>query len=125
MKAKKIPLEPSDSVPLEAANDPHEREYYLAQIPFTDEQKEVSHQIIKEALFQAGIILKDKMDNLRLGEKYLRRLTDNYPDYEQLDVAWYHLYLLYARQGRMDMADYCLSQLKTNHPESEWTLMLS
>ena len=117
--------EPSDSVSLEAANDPHEREYYLAQIPFTDEQKEASHLIIKEALFQAGIILKDKMDNLRLGEKYLRRLTDNYPDYEQLDVAWYHLYLLYARQGRMDMADYCLSQLKTNHPESEWTILLA
>ena len=57
----------SDSVALEAANDPHEREYYLAQIPFTDEQKEASHQIIKEALFQAVIILKDKTDNLRLG----------------------------------------------------------
>ena len=117
--------EPSDSVALEAAGDPHEREYYLAQIPFTDEQKEACHQIIKEALFQAGIILKDKMNNLRLGEKYLRRLTDNYPDYEQLDVAWYHLYLLYARQGRMDMADFCLSQLKTNHPESEWTTLLA
>ena len=117
--------EPSDSVAFEAAGDPHEREYYLAQIPFTDEQKEACHQIIKEALFQAGIILKDKMNNLRLGEKYLRRLTDNYPDYEQLDVAWYHLYLLYARQGRMDMADFCLSQLKTNHPESEWTTLLA
>ena len=117
--------EPSDSVAFEAAGNPHEREYYLAQIPFTDEQKEACHQIIKEALFQAGIILKDKMNNLRLGEKYLRRLTDNYPDYEHLDVAWYHLYLLYARQGRMDMADFCLSQLKTNHPESEWTTLLA
>ena len=116
---------PVDSLAIEAANDPHEREFYLAQIPFTDEQKDVCHQIIREALFQAGIILKDKMDNLKLGERYLRRLTDNYPDYEHCDEAWYHLYLLYARQGRMEMADYCISQLKANHPESEWTTLLT
>ncbi len=106
------------------ADDPHEREYYLAQIPFTDEQKAASHNIIKDGLFNAGIILKDKVENLTLSERYLRRLTDNYQDYEHLDEAWYHLYLLYARKGNTAMAEYCISQLKANHPESEWTTLL-
>ena len=117
--------EPIDSVATEAANDPHTREYYLAQIPFTEEQKAACHEILKESLFKAGVILKDKLDNLTLSEKYLRRLTDSYEDFAQLDEAWYHLYLLYMRQGRTEMADYCLSMMKNKHPESEWTLMLS
>ena len=114
-----------DSTTIEMANDPHQREYYLAQIPFTDEQKAACHDILKESLFKAGIILKDKLDNLTLSEKYLRRLTDNYQDFAQIDEAWYHLYLLYMRQGRAELADYCLSMMKAKHPESEWTLMLS
>ena len=60
------------------ANDPHNREYYLAQIPFTDEQVGASNDIIKDALFHAGVIFKDKLDNLRLSEKHLLRLTNNY-----------------------------------------------
>ena len=105
--------------------DPHQRDYYLAQIPFTEEQKAACHELIQEALFHAGIILKDKMDQLRLSEKHLRRLTDEYPNYEYVDEAWYHLYLLYLRQGDNLQADNCLNHLKAEHPESEWTTLLT
>ena len=112
---------PQDSL----STDPHEREYYLAQIPFTDEQKAVCHDIIKDGLFHAGVIFKDKLDNLTLSEKHLVRLTDNYTDYEYLDEALYHLYLLYARQDRMDKANACLNRMKRDFPESEWTTLLA
>ena len=107
------------------ANDPHERAYYLAQIPFTEEQKTASHAIIQDGLFHAGVIFKDKLDNLTLSERHLRRLTDNYDAYEHLDEAWYHLYLLYARQGNTMMADSCLNRLKHKYAESEWTMLLT
>ena len=112
---------PQDSL----SADPHEREYYLSQIPFTDEQKAVCHDIIKDGLFHAGVIFKDKLDNLTLSEKHLVRLTDNYTDYEYLDEALYHLYLLYARQDRMDKANACLNRMKRDFPESEWTTLLA
>ena len=35
------------------ALDPHKREYYLAQIPFTDEQKKACHDIISDGLFNS------------------------------------------------------------------------
>ncbi len=107
------------------ANDPHNREFYLTQIPFSDEQKAESHAIIQEALLQSGIIFKDKLDNLRLSEKQLLRLTKDYPQFEKLDDAWYHLFLLYSRLGRHDTAEACLSHLKAEHPESQWTTLLS
>ena len=121
-------LERSDSLEqkeLLPSEDPHKREYYLAQIPFTDDQKAACHDIIKDGLFHAGIIFKDKLDNLSLCEKHLKRLTDNYTDYDHLDEAWYHLFLLYSRQGRSMEANACLTRLKSNHPESEWTILLS
>ena len=107
------------------ANDPHNREYYLAQIPFTEEQVQESNLIIQDGLFHSGVIFKDKLDNLRLSEKQFLRLTNNFPEYEQMDEAWYHLFLLYSRQGRTDLADACLSHLKADFPESDWTVLLS
>lgn len=116
----------SIAAPLDsAALDPHKREYYLAQIPFSDEQKAASHEIIKDGLFHGGIILKDKMERLAISERYLRRLTNDYPDYEHNDEAWYHLWLLYSRQGKLSKAAECLAHMQENHAESEWALLLS
>ena len=66
-------------------NDPHKREYYLAQIPFTPAQLEASNKILEDGLHHSGVIFKDRLDNLRLSEKALRRVSDDYPDYEQMD----------------------------------------
>lgn len=108
-----------------AQNDPHKREYYLAQIPFTEEQVAESNGIIMDGLYNAGVILKDKLDNLALSEKSLRRLSDNYPSYEHMDNAYYHLFLLYSRMKQPAVAASYLEKLKSGFPDSEWTTLLS
>ena len=75
-------------VPDSAQNDPHKRAYYLAQIPFTAEQVAASNLQIMDGLFHSGVIFKDKLDNLKLSEKALRRLVDGYPSYEHIDEAY-------------------------------------
>jgi len=107
------------------ANDPHRREYYLAQIPFTDEQRAESDNIIKDGLFHSGVIFKDKLDNLKLSKKALNRLTTQYPDYPEMDKAWYHLYLIYAREGDQVSADACMAHLQSEWPNSQYTTLLS
>ena len=114
-----------ENVPDSAQNDPHKREYYLAQIPFTEEQVEASNTIIMDGLYNSGVIFKDKLDNLRLSEKQLRRITDQYPSYEMMDNVYYHLYLLYMRRGDKATADIYLNRLKSDFAESSWTLLLS
>lgn len=108
-----------------AQNDPHKREYYLAQIPFTEEQVKASDLIIMDGLYNAGVIFKDKLDNLPLSEKELRRLSDNYPEYEHMDNAYYHLFLLYSRMHKPEIAQIYLGKLKDGFPDSEWTTLLS
>ena len=108
-----------------AQNDPHRREYYLAQIPFTQEQMEASNKTIEDGLYNSGVIFKDKLDNLTLSEKQLRRLVDNYPDYEGTADAFYHLYLLYMRKHEPRTADEYVERLKQQYPGNEWTTLLS
>lgn len=108
-----------------AQNDPHKREYYLAQIPFTEDQIEASNKIIEDGLFNAGVIFKDKLNNLSLSEKQLTRLTSQYPDFEKMADAYYHMYLLYMRKGETDVAEGYVERLKKEYPESEWTTLLS
>ena len=108
-----------------AVNDPHRREYYLAQIPFTPEQLAESNKLLEDGLYHAGVIFKDKLDNLPLSRKSLLRLVNNHPDYAHLDEAYYHLYLLYSRERKPEMAQIYLQKLKAEYPESQWTILLS
>ena len=108
-----------------AVNDPHRREYYLAQIPFTPKQLAESNKLLEDGLYHAGVIFKDKLDNLPLSRKSLLRLANNHPDYEHLDDAYYHLYLLYSRERKPEMAQTYLQKLKAEYPESQWTTLLS
>lgn len=106
-------------------NDPHKREYYLAQIPFTEEQLATSNATLADGLFHSGIIFKDKLDNLTLSEKALLRLTTDFTDFEHNDEAYYHLFLLYSRRGEHAIAQHYLELLKTSYAGSQWTTILT
>lgn len=114
-----------ETVPDSAATDPHRREYYLAQIPFTEEQKAESDRLIMDGLYNAGVIFKDKLDNLTLSERSLLRLTRDYKSSEHTADAYYHLFLLYMRKGDKATADTYVDLLQRNYPQNEWTALLS
>ena len=105
--------------------DPHTREYYLAELPFTDEQKAASDAVIMDGLYNSGVIFKDKLDNLPLSEKQFHRLLTQYPQYEKNDETFYHLFLLYSRQGNPSRAQSCVDSLSARFPDSQWTQLLT
>ncbi len=108
-----------------AVNDPHKREYYLAQIPFEEDQIAASNEIIKDGLYHSAVIFKDKLDNLALSEKAFKRLLNDFPDYDPKDEIYYHLFLLYSRKDEHDVAKTFVDSLKAGYPESKWTTLLS
>ena len=108
-----------------AQNDPHKREYYLAQIPFTEDQVATSNLTIMGGLYNSGVIFKDKLDNLDLSKKQFTRLETQYPDFEQKADMYYHLFLLYSRLGQHDVAAGYVEKLKAEYPENQWTILLT
>ena len=107
------------------ANDPHRREYYLAQIPFTDEAKAVAHATISEGLFKAGLLEITPLENYPLAERTLERLLADYPEFDKTPEVYYHLFLLYGRQGLTDRRQACRDTLIGRWPDHQYARLLA
>ena len=77
--------------------DPHRPEYYLKDIPLTEEKMAASNAILVEGLYNSAIIYKDQMENFPLAERTFRRVYSDFPDYEHIDETYYNLFQLYSR----------------------------
>ena len=104
--------------------DPHKREYYIQQIPYSPDQKAESDNLISESLLELGIIYKDRLSEYPDAETSLTRVVNDYPESDEADEAMYNLYLMYSLWGRHDMADSCRSRMQRLYPESDYTLMV-
>lgn len=106
------------------ANDPHYPEYYLKQIPITDIQKVTANDVIREGLYNSGLILKDKMEDFAAARKEWDKLMSRYPDnVYSLDV-YHNLYLMYMRMGREDLAEPYRQAIVTEFPDSKYGLAM-
>lgn len=113
----------SDSIPA-LSEDPHTRQYYIQQIPFTPEAREESDRLIASSLLGAGIIYKDRLTEYPYAEKAFLRITDDYPEAEEADEAMYNLYLMYSLWGKTVQADSCKARMMRIYPESDYTMMV-
>ena len=104
--------------------DPHKREFYIQQIPYSDEDKLKSDQLISAALLEQGIIYKDRLSEYPDAEKSLVRIITDYPQAQEADKAMYNLYLMYSLWGKDIQADSCRAQMKRLYPESDYTIMV-
>lgn len=87
---------------LKPEEDPHERAYYMAQIPFSPEQKASSDSIIRESLYEAAVIEKDQLEDFALAAETFNRLTRQFPTFSQMDEVTYHQYLMYSRWSEQE-----------------------
>lgn len=107
------------------ANDPHHREYYLKQIPFTEEQLASSNVVLSDGLYKAGILEVEKLENFPLALKTLQRLLFEFPEYEKKDDIYYHLFLLMGRMGNTDEAERYRQLLIEEYPEGKTSILLA
>ncbi len=107
------------------ASDPHNREYYLQQIPFTEEQLQASNDILRDALYQAGILEMERLENFELARRTLLRLIDSFPDVADKDNVYYHLFLINGRRKDTAEAELYRQRLIEEFPESKYAIMLA
>ncbi len=106
------------------ANDPHEREYYLRQIPFTEEQLQASNAILSEGLYKAGVLEVEKLENFPLALKTLLRLQDDFPEFEKKEDMYYHLFLLTGRMGNEEEAERYRQLIMEEYAEGKLAALL-
>ena len=109
---------------LKRAEDPHYEEYYLKQIPKTEEEIQSAHEIIQEGLYNMGTILKDKMEDYNAAAYEFTQLLNRYPDNTyRLDV-YYNMYMMYMRNGQVDDAQPYRDSILTQFAESKYGMAM-
>lgn len=102
------------------ANDPHYPEYYLRQIPMTDVEKTTAEDVIREGLYNSGLVLKDKLEDFDAADGEWQRLMSRYPDnIYRLDV-YYNEYLMNIRRDRPAEAERYRQLILSEFPESAY-----
>ncbi|MBD5357469.1 MAG: tetratricopeptide repeat protein [Bacteroides sp.] len=105
---------------LEKENDPHYVEYYLKQIPKTEEEIQVANDVIQEGLYNMGIILKDKLEDFPAARSEFDKLDSRYPDnIYRLDV-YYNMYLMAVREDNKPLAETWRQKILQDFPDSPY-----
>ena len=107
------------------ANDPHHREYYLAQIPFTEEQLAASNQLLEDGLYKGGVAMMERIQNYPYALRLLQRLLDDFPETSSKADVYYHLFLLYWRLDDDERAQYYRNLLIEEFPEDKNAIRVS
>lgn len=118
-------LDLNDSIAANPASNPESRDYYLVDIPFTEEQKQSANEQIMLSYKQLGFLyLEDLKDTTNALETYLT-LLEKYPDNPYQLEAWYALYKIFYENGEKEKSYYYRNLIVSNYPDSDYAKVIS
>jgi tetratricopeptide (TPR) repeat protein len=120
---------PADSLdaylPEDISDDPKTREYYLQQIPFTEEETEASNSIIIDGLYNMAMIYKDKLEDLPLAIEAFDGLERRFPANEHSLESYFQIYLMALRTGDTSLAAQYKAKIIAGFPDSDYAVAVS
>ena len=121
-------LTPADSLAAlqdSLASDPKSREYYLQQIPLTEDDLLSSDLIIQDGLYNMGMIYKDKLEDMPLSVETFEELERRFPDNPYHLDYYYQVYLMALRYKDEALAEKYKAKLIAEFPESDYAIAIS
>ncbi|MFI5203307.1 MAG: tetratricopeptide repeat protein [Flavobacteriales bacterium] len=100
-----------------------EREKLLKKLPLTDSLMKISHGKLSTALFNAGGIYKDRLNETGLAAQTLKRFIKDYPDHDQALPALYILYRIYSEKDPTQAEEY-KNMILTKYPDSDYAKII-
>ena len=107
------------------AADNKSREYYLQQIPLTEDDMEASNIIIEDGLFNMGMVYKDKLEDKNLSVETFEELDRRFEDNRYRLDYYYHIYLMALRYKDTDLAEEYKNRMLADFPDSDYTIAVS
>lgn len=114
----------SDSL-VAAANDPLKREYYLKNLPVTEEDFKASDKKILDAYFILGRVYRDGLRDYAESIESLETMNTRFPANEHELQAFYYLYRNYTDIKDPMRAQNYKTLIITRYPESDYAKVLS
>ena len=98
-------------------------DFFLKQIPTDSEEINKLKGARDNAYYQLGIIYSDRLEEYQMAADRLEKLLTLNPQKELIEPTKYHLYKIYMKLNPAK-AELVLNDLKTNHPNSQYTKVL-
>ena len=115
----------TDENGVELSSDTKDPQFYLQQIPKTEEDIEAANLIIEDGLFNMAVVYKDRLEDASLALETFETLDTRFPENENKLMAYYHTYLIYLREGNMEMANLYKQKIRSTFPESEYAIAMA
>lgn len=108
----------------ERVTDIKSREYYLQDIPLTEELLEASNKNIEKAIFNSGNIYYRRMNEPEKAVKQFELLLRRFPETKYRIETLYLLYQINNQQSNYSAADKYKKQIIKEYPESNYAKVL-
>jgi tetratricopeptide (TPR) repeat protein len=115
---------PADSTEMNKVTDPKKREYYLQELPLTEEKMAESNSIIEESLHNIGFIYKDGLKDNEKSIEALEELIGKFPEHEHLLQVYYQLYKNWEQVPNQEKADYYKNMIVQDFPDSDYAKII-
>lgn len=106
-------------------SNPKRPEYYLKQIPFSEDQKKTAHEQLADALFNLGVIYDEKMNDYEKAFEAFEEFAKRYPEDPRAADGYYCCYRIAGKMNDAQLADKYRDKLLTDYPESKYAKILS
>ena len=97
--------------------------FFLSQIPTDPADIKDMKKDRDNAYYQLGLIYSDRLQEYQIAADRLEKLLTLNPNPELIEPTKYHLYKIYSKLNPAK-AELVLNDLKTNHPNSQYTKVL-
>lgn len=105
-------------------SDPKKREFYLQDLPLTEDQVKESNLIIEEAWFNIGYIYKDGLKNNLKSIESFEELLERFPMTDHRLMVYYQLYKNYEEVPDKEKAAYYQNLIVKDYPESDYAKLI-
>lgn len=113
---------PTDSASLSALKDP---ETYRSNVPRTAGAIDSAHATLEGALYNLGVIYKDKIGDLEKSVEAFEDYLERYPNGRYKLETYYQLHLLGKAIGDIELAEGYKQKIISMYPESDYAKILT
>lgn len=98
----------------------HDRGYYLQDLPFTMEEKEVCDSLIADGLYHLGFLYMDRLSDLPRSIESYERLDSRYPGNKKELPTWYALYKMHKDLNHEEQSLFYKGKIFDKYPNSSY-----
>lgn len=114
----------ADGDTVQATNDWQDPNYYLKDLPLTDEAMELSDSLIVEAYNNLGLIYKEKLQDEPKAIEAFEALNKRYEMHHYLLTIYYRLYRMHSDLKHYTEADYYKNKILNDYPDSDYAKII-